>query len=143
MQITLSRTYLCLWRVHRMWSCACYLSTRLSENQFRKMKNAACSNCSNQDFETKFEWRTFWKNKHQNHHQSHITKYFYAKLQSMENFRLWNQVCPKERMIKILTNWHSINTIFMCAIITSNSFIQFHLLWRITNSQCKFAPKLL
>ena len=74
--ITLSRTYLCLCRVQRMYPCACYPSTRVLENEFRKTKNSACNNSSNllrqlkQDFETKFEWRTFWKKKHPN--RSHI-----------------------------------------------------------------------
>ena len=43
----------------------------------------------------------------------------------LENFRLWNQIWPKERMITILRNWHSINTIFICGIITSSSWISF------------------
>ena len=37
--ITLSRTYFCLRRVHRTYSCACYPSTRVSEKEFRKTKN--------------------------------------------------------------------------------------------------------
>ena len=45
--ITLSRTYLCLCRVHRMYLCACYPSTRVSENEFKKTKSSACNNCSN------------------------------------------------------------------------------------------------
>ena len=45
--ITLSRTCLWLCRVHRMYPCACYASTRVSENEFRKTNNSACTNCSN------------------------------------------------------------------------------------------------
>ena len=29
------------------YSCACYPSTRVSENEFREMKNLQCNNCSN------------------------------------------------------------------------------------------------
>ena len=61
---------------------------------------------------------------------THITKYSYAKLQSMQIFRLSKQISPKERMIKILRNWHYINTILICGIIISNSIDKFHVIWR-------------
>ena len=72
LQITLSLTYLYLWRVHRVYPCTCYPSTWVPENGFRKTNDSAWNNFSNlwrqlqQDFETKFEWRTFCKNEHQN-----------------------------------------------------------------------------
>ena len=60
----------------------------------------------------------------------------------LENFRLRNQILPKERMITILRNRHCINTIIICDIITY-SCNKFHVIWRTMNFLSKFAKKLL
>ena len=137
-------TYLYLWRAHRMYPCACYPSTWVSENKFRKTKNSAWNNSSNlwrqlqQDFEIKFEWPTFGKKKHQNRNHKLLCQ---IKVY-LENFKLRNQILPKERMITILGNRHCINTITKCGIITY-SCNKFHVIWRTINFLSKFAQKLL
>ena len=137
---TLSRTYLCLCRAHIMYTFACYPSTRVSENEFRKTKNSASTNCSNL-LRPNFNGEHFKKINiktaitYNNIFLCKITVY-------LENSRLWNQIWPKERMIKILRNRHCIN-IFRCGIITSNSCDKFHVIWRIINFRSKFTQKLL
>ena len=116
-----------------MYPCACYPSTRVSENTCSKTKNLAWNNCSNlwrqvqQDSEIKFEKINIKTSiTYNNILLCQITGY-------LENSRLWNQIWPKEKMTTILRNRRYINTIIMCGIITSNSYDTFHLIWRIIN----------
>ena len=57
----------------------------------------------------------------------------------LENSRLWDQIWPKERMIKIVRNRHWIHIQHN----TSNSCAKFHLIFRIINFRSKFSQKLL
>ena len=106
---------LSLWRVHRMYPCVCYPSKRVIENKFgsfRKTKNSAFNNWSKilrpnlskkfsgDDFEEKKPIKTLIT--YNNICICQITVY-------LENFRLWNQIWPKETIIKILRNTHWIH----------------------------------
>ena len=70
-----------------------------------------CSKILRQNSPKENEWQTFW-----------------------ENSRLWDQIWPTERIIKILRNrhwifnWHNI----------SHSCDKFHVIWSIINFGCRF-----
>ena len=81
----------------------------------------------------KNEWWTFWKNNHQNHISLCQIRVY------LENFRLWEKIWPKERMMKIWRNRHWIHNQHK----KSNSSAKFYLIWRIINFGYKFAQKIV
>ena len=146
--ITLSWTYLCLCRVHRIYPCAVIRVSEFQKKNLGKQKIGQATivaifrdNCSktlrpnlNGEHFEKINIKTAVA--YDNIFLCQITVY-------LENSRLWNQIWSKEIMITILRNRRCINTIIICSIIASNSCNKFHVIWRIINFLSKFAQKLL
>ena len=110
--------------LHRRTSVCCYLSARVSENEFgsfKKTKNSACNNWSKilrPNLPEKLSGEHFGKNPsktvitYNNICLCQITVY-------LENYRLLDRIWPKKRMMKILRNRYWIhkqhNTSNSCA----------------------------
>ena len=145
--ITLSWTYLCLCYIE----CIFVLVIRVSEFQKtslgkRKIRHATIvaifwDNCR----------KTLRPNLNGEHFENINIKtavtynnIFLCQITAyLENSKLWSQIWPKQRMVTILRNRNSINTMFICGIITSNSCDNFRVIWRKINFRSKFAQKLL
>ena len=135
LQITPLQTCLCLWMVLIMYPYICYSSTRVSETNLdnsgkQKIWHAAivavfwdnCSKILRPNISEKLNGEYFEK-------INIKTVITYGNISiyqisiNLENFRLWDQIWPKETMIKILRNKHWIHN----QHITSKSCSKFHL----------------
>ena len=120
-------------------------STLVSENEFgsfRNTKNLTCNNCNNLSRQLQQDLRPNLPNKSNGEHfekiniKTVITSNNISLFQTtvhLENSRLWDQIWPRERMIKILRNRHLTHHQYN----TSNSYAKFHLIWRIIGFRSK------